>query len=69
MFISNTRGQEEASKREFLVEGLVLNFLSGSWYLGAYIGPQEELAAWVKPQVEAWAHGVRGFSKISRRNP
>ena len=31
-------------------EGLVLNFVSGSRYLGAYLGPQEELEAWVKPR-------------------
>ena len=40
-----------------------------SLYLGAYLGPQEELEAWVKPQVEAWAHWVRVLGKIARRNP
>ena len=29
----------------------------------------EELAAWVKPQVEAWAHRVRFLGKIYRRHP
>ena len=62
LFILDTPGQEEAARREFSSEGLVLPFLSGIWYLEAYIGPQEELKAWVKPQVEAWAHGIRGFS-------
>ena len=57
LIISNTPGQEEAAKREFAKEGLCLNFFSGSWYLGAYLGPQAELEVWVKPQVEAWAHG------------
>ena len=52
-------GQEEAAKREFAKEGLVLNFVSGCRYLGAYLRLQKELEAWVKPQVEAWAHGVR----------
>ena len=33
------------------------------------MGPQEELAAWVKPQVEAWAHRVRILGKIARRHP
>ena len=37
-FISDTPGQEEAVRREFAVEGLVLNFVSGIRYLGAYIG-------------------------------
>ena len=53
LFISDTPGQEEASKREFSAEGLTLNFVSGRRYLGAYLGPQAELEAWVKPQVEA----------------
>ena len=37
------------------MEGLTLNFVSVSRYLGAYLGPQAELEACVKPQVEAWA--------------
>ena len=49
--------------------GHVLNFVSGSRYLGAYVGPRNQLEAWVKPQVEAWAHGVRVLGKIARRHP
>ena len=33
------------------------------------MGPQEELVAWVKTQVEAWAHGVMFLGKISQRHP
>ena len=51
LFISDTPGQEEAVKQEFAVDGLTFNFVSGSRYLGAYLGPQAELEAWVKPQV------------------
>ena len=39
LFILDTPFQEEAVKREFAKEGLVLNFVSVSWYLGAYLGP------------------------------
>ena len=53
LFISNTSRQEEAVKQVFVMEGLTLNLLSVSRYLGAYLGPQAELEAWVKPQVEA----------------
>ena len=42
LFISDIPGQEEAEKREFAVEGLTLNFVSGSRYLGAYLGQQVE---------------------------
>ena len=50
-------------------EGLTLNFVSGSRYLGTYLGPQAELEAWVKPQVEACSHGVMVLAKIDRRHP
>ena len=43
IFISDTPRQEAAAKREFAKEGLVLNFVSGSRYLGAYQGQQAEL--------------------------
>ena len=45
LFISYTLGQEEAAKREFSVEGLTLNYVSVSRYLGAYLGLQAELEA------------------------
>ena len=51
------------------MEGLTLNFVSGSRYLGEYLGPQKALEAWVKPQVEASAHGGRVLGKISQRHP
>ena len=49
LFILDTPGQEEAAKRVFSVEGLTLNLVSGSRYLGAYLGPQKELERWVIP--------------------
>ena len=67
LFILDNPGQEEAVKREFSKEGLVLNFVRGSHYLGAYLHPQDQLEAWVKPQVEAWAQGVMVLGKITRR--
>ena len=69
MLILYTLGQEEAAKRGFEEEGLVLSFVSDSQYLGAYLFPWEELVAWVKHQVEAWAHKVRVFGEISHRHP
>ena len=65
LFILDTLGQEEAAKREFSTEILTLNFISGHWYLGEYLGPQEKLEAWVKPQVETWAQGVRVQGKLA----
>ena len=69
LFFSDTPGQEAAAKREISAERLTLKFVSGSRYLGAYLGPQAELEAWVKPQVEAWAHEVMVLAKIAQRQP
>ena len=43
LFLLDTPGQEEADKKDFVAEGLVINFVSSSQYLGSYIDPQEEL--------------------------
>ena len=51
LFISDTPEQEEVAKREFMKEGLDLHFIRGSRYLGAYLGPRDQLEAWLKPQV------------------
>ena len=69
LFVLDTPVQEEAEKREFAAGDLILNFVSGTRYLGAYLGPRDQLEAWVKPQVEAWAHGVRFLGRISQRLP
>ena len=65
LFISDTPEQEAGANRAFAAEGPVLNFVRGHRYLGAYLGPQAELKAWVKPQVEAWAHEVKVLAKIA----
>ena len=69
LFISDTPGQEEAAKRVFAKEGLCLNFVSGTRYLGSYLGPQAELEAGVKAQVEAWAYRVRVLDKYPNGTP
>ena len=48
LFISDTPGQEEAARREFVAEGIILNFISVSIYLGYYLGLQKKLEEWVK---------------------
>ena len=65
--ILDTPEKEEAMEREFYVEVQTSNLISGSRYLGAYLGPQKKLEVWVKPQVEAWDHRVRVIGKIAQR--
>ena len=45
LFIADNLEDEEAARREFELEGLNLNYLGGIRYLGAYLGPREELDA------------------------
>ena len=47
----------------------MLIFFGSIRYLGAHVVPQEELEAWVKPQVEAWAHRFRFLGKVARQHP
>ena len=61
LFIAVTAVQKESEKREFVAEGLDLNFVGGSRYLGDYIGTREEL--------DTWAHRVKVLGKIAKRHP
>ena len=49
--------------------GLHLNGVDGRQYLGAYLGPREQLEGWVRPKVEAWAHGFFTLDKIAKWYP
>ena len=40
------------------MEVLTLNLVSGSRYLGEYLGPHLELEAWVNPK---WRYGTTGY--------
>ena len=42
LFLLEILGQEEASKKDFYVKGLTLKSVSGSRYLGTYLGTQNK---------------------------
>ena len=69
LFITDNLEEKEVAKREFEREGLNIYYVGGGRYLGAYLGPREELEAWVRPKVEAWSHGVRTLAKIAKQYP
>ena len=69
LLISDKPKHKEAARREFERSGLNINYLDGRQYLGAYLGPREELYKWVWTKVEAWAHGVRTLAKIANSYP
>ena len=67
--IADNPEEKEATKRELERAGLNINGVYGGCYLGAYLGPMEEIEAWVRPKVEVWAHRVSTLSKIARQYP
>ena len=69
IFIADNPEEKEATNREFERVGLNINYIDGGCYLGAYLGPREELEEWARPKVEAWAHRVSILAKIANRNP
>ena len=69
IFISDNSEEKEAEKRKFKQVGLSLNYIDGSRYLVAYLGPKEQLEAWVSPKVDAWDHRVHTLSKIAKQYP
>ena len=46
-----------------------IKVVTGSRYLGGYIGEREAEAQWVKEQVEGWADSVRTLSGVARKHP
>ena len=65
LFICDSTTQEGAAQREFKGEGLTINFVSGSCYLGAFVGMWEDLKEWFTPQVEQWGEGIQYLYKVS----
>ena len=69
LFIAAKPEDKDVARGGFKWEGLNINFVDSSRYLGVYLGPREELDAWVWPKMEAWDHGVYILAKISKRYP
>ena len=52
LFICDSPAQEEATKQAFVEEGLRVNMVPGSQYLGAYSVPEKDRDTWVRLQEE-----------------
>ena len=53
IFICDSPAQEEATKQAFVEEGLRVNMVPGSQYLGAYSVPEKDRDTWVRLQEES----------------
>ena len=49
--------------------GMGIKVVTGSRYLGGYIGEREAEAKWVQGKVEGWADSVRTLSGVARKHP
>ncbi len=59
--------QQPAAKTH--LQGLDLEFLLGSRYLGGYIGDKDGIEDWIKPKIQAWIQGIADLAKVARRFP
>ena len=48
--------------------GMGVKVVTGSRYLGGYIGEREAEAAWVQGKVEGWADSVRTLAGVARKH-
>ena len=69
LFIPDKPEEKEEAKRDFEQTGLNINNVDSIRYLGAYSGTRGLLEEWVRPKVEAWAHGDHILSEIEKRYP
>ena len=61
--IADNPENEEAARQEFELAGLNLDYVGGSQYPVAYLGPREELEECVRPKIKEWDHGVCTLDK------
>ena len=49
--------------------GMGIKVVTGSRYLGGYIGERAAEAAWVQGKVEGWAASVKTLAGVARKHP
>ena len=49
--------------------GMGVQVVTGSQYLGGFIGEQETEDQWIQAKVEGWAESVRTLARVARKHP
>ena len=49
--------------------GMGVQVVTGSRYLGGFIGEQETEEQWIKAKVEGWAESVKTLAGVARKHP
>ena len=49
--------------------GMSVHVVTGSRYLGGFIGERETEDQWIQAKVEGWAESVRTLAGVSRKHP
>ena len=60
---------EDLTKATELFGGLKLRFVTGFRYVGGFIGADDERDTWLKPQIDAWAQGVKDLAMVAKKHP
>ena len=69
MLFYESTAQEGAAQRAFYREGMVINFVAISHYMGAFAGLKGYLETWITPCVEKCTEGVLYVSKVAIQHP
>ena len=67
--MANNSEGKEAARQEFEQSGLHLNYVEDGRCMGGNLVPREELEAWLRTKVEAWANKVHTLDKIAKQYP
>ena len=49
--------------------GMGIQVVTGSIYLGGFVGEREAEAIWINEKVDGWAESVRTLAGVARKHP
>jgi hypothetical protein len=67
ILVAQDRNKEEAEEACF--KDLDFKVMTGSCYLGGFIGDKAEQQEWVEDKAQTWADRVLELSKVAGRHP
>ena len=57
------------ARAEEFFRGMVLQVVTGSWYLGGFIGYGAAEKRWLAGKVEGWVESVENLAGVARKHP
>ena len=57
------------AKAEDFFRGMGMKIVTGSWYLGVFVGDRAAKDSWLTEKVQEWTELVKTLSGFARKNP